>query len=279
MEEEKVISFVTNFKHWDLVYSSRQKTPDEIYEKIELKSQIMLALSQLKEKERRVLIMRFGLEDGDERTLVEVARQLKLSPTRIRQLEAIALRKLKHPASRLRMQRIVDSYQEEVKVEDYEKIAELPVDLNIVLISTNVYENLIHHFARNPEKMKTLDPRKFEEIIAELFFGFGYHVELTKQTRDGGRDIIAIKDSEVLAKYIIEAKRPDPETPVRIGPVRELYGVKSDEGATKAILATTTYFTRDARIFFDRHKWELEPRDFQGIMKWIHDYLKIREKK
>jgi len=279
MEEEK-ISFTTNFQHWDYVYDPRQKRPDEIYEKKELKSLIMQALEKLTNREKKILIMRFGLGDGNDHTLEEVGNQFKLTAERIRQIEVTALRKLKHPNSRKKLEHIVDSYiLAEIEGEDNEKLIELPVDLNITLISTNVYESLIKHFSDYPEEMKTINRRKFEEIIAELFYGFGYKVELTKQTRDGGRDIIAIKDTEALVKYLIEAKRPDPKNPIGIRPVRELYGVKCHEKATKAILATTTYFTRDAVMFFDRHKWELEAKDYEGLIRWIEDYIKIKEDK
>ena len=121
-----------------------------------------------------------------------------------------------------------------------------------------------------------MNRRLFEELIAELFNGFGFDVELTKKTRDGGRDIVAIKSSEVNLKYLIECKRPDPENVVGIRPVRELFGVKQDEKASKAILATTTYFSPDALQFFERNKWELESKDFEGINNWIADYLKIK---
>jgi len=48
--------------------------------------------------------------------------------------------------------------------------------------------------------------------------------------------------------------------------VRALYGVKTDEKATKGILATTSRFTRGAKAFFDNHVWELEARDFDGVV-------------
>lgn len=86
-----------------------------------------------------------------------------------------------------------------------------------------------------------------------------------KRTRDGGRDVIAIKHHEVAIRYLIECKRPDPGGYVGVRPVRELYGVKQDEAATKAVLATTAYFSPDALLFFDRHPWEMEPRDFGGV--------------
>lgn len=142
----------------------------------------------------------------------------------------------------------------------------------IIDISSQVNEKLIAYFANNPEKLKIIDRRLFEELIAELFDGFGFKVELTQKTRDGGRDIIAIKNEETKIKYLIECKRPDPGNPVSVKPVRELFGVKQDERATKGILATTTYFSKDAMLFFERNQWELEPKDFSGIMNWIEDY-------
>lgn len=146
---------------------------------------------------------------------------------------------------------------------------------SIIQVTDEVSRKLIEHFSRHPEELKNMNRRKFEELIAELFKGFGYDVELTKQTRDGGRDIVALKSGEVTVKYLIECKRPEPGNYVSIAPVRELYGVKVHEGATKAILATTSHFSPDALRFFDTHKWELEPKDYDGIMGWIKDYLSV----
>ena len=113
--------------------------------------------------------------------------------------------------------------------------------------------------------------RMFEEMTAELFYGFGFSVELTQQTRDGGRDVVAIKNAESNLKYLIECKRPDPEKAIGIKPVRELFGVKADEGASKAILVTTTSFTSDAKAFSERHKWELELKEYKDLLRWLED--------
>lgn len=67
-----------------------------------LKDQITKLLDTLTEREQRVLIMRFGLQDGRSRTLEEVGREFNVTRERIRQIEAKALRKLRHP-SRARM--------------------------------------------------------------------------------------------------------------------------------------------------------------------------------
>ena len=143
----------------------------------------------------------------------------------------------------------------------------------IITVSDRVNRELIEYFCNHPKEMKVMDRRLFEEFVAELFNGFGYEVELTKRTRDGGRDVVAVRHREVDVKYLIECKRPDPGHQVGVRPVRELLGVKTDEGATKGILATTAYFSKEATLFFERHLWYLEGRDFQGLMKWVKQYL------
>ncbi|HWO94720.1 MAG TPA: RNA polymerase sigma factor RpoD [Dehalococcoidia bacterium] len=63
-----------------------------------LKEQVMEVLASLTPRERKVLELRFGLEDGRSRTLEEVGREFRVTRERIRQIEAKALRKLRHPS-------------------------------------------------------------------------------------------------------------------------------------------------------------------------------------
>ena len=63
-----------------------------------LKEQLSEVLSTLTEREQKVLILRFGLEDGRGRTLEEVGKEFNVTRERIRQIEAKALRKLRHPS-------------------------------------------------------------------------------------------------------------------------------------------------------------------------------------
>ena len=63
-----------------------------------LKEQLAEVLNTLTDREKKVLVLRFGLEDGRARTLEEVGKEFNVTRERIRQIEAKALRKLRHPS-------------------------------------------------------------------------------------------------------------------------------------------------------------------------------------
>ena len=65
-------------------------------------------LDSLTGRERRVLQLRFGLEDGRARTLEEVGREFNVTRERIRQIEAKALRKLRHPCRSRKLSDFLD---------------------------------------------------------------------------------------------------------------------------------------------------------------------------
>lgn len=155
-------------------------------------------------------------------------------------------------------------------------VVEFLCDRPIIEISSRVSKELMRHILANPKALKKIDHRRFEELVAEIWSGFGYTVELTKRTHDGGMDVIAISKDIDKRRYLIECKRPEPGKCVGIRPVRELYGVFESERATKAFLATTAHFSKEAIVFFDKHKWQLEGKDFEGLMEWINEYMRLK---
>lgn len=89
----------------DFVADSNVLTPEGNVESVMLREHIDTLLGDLKERERQVIVLRFGFEDGHPRTLEEVGKEFKVTRERIRQIEAKALRKLRNP---VRSKRIRD---------------------------------------------------------------------------------------------------------------------------------------------------------------------------
>ncbi len=85
-------------EYGDFIPDENAEAPVEIASKGLLREQISAVLGFLSEREREVLEMRFGLNDGKDHTLEEVGKSFGVTRERIRQIEAKALRKLRHPS-------------------------------------------------------------------------------------------------------------------------------------------------------------------------------------
>lgn len=128
--------------------------------------------------------------------------------------------------------------------------------------------------------MPTSDWRIFEQLVAEIFFDFSHEVTLTKKTRDGGKDIIALRETgrNSTERLLIECKHWRDSIDAK--PVRELLGVTvtEDESPTGVILATTSSFTPDAlriRPNPNAVAIRLTLADYSEILRWIGDYNAI----
>ncbi|MBR3840934.1 MAG: RNA polymerase sigma factor RpoD [Erysipelotrichales bacterium] len=92
----------------DFIEDKDALSPDEYANNQLLKDEINMVLQGLTEREEKVLRLRFGLYDGKTRTLEEVGKEFNVTRERIRQIEAKALRKLKHPTRSKRLRDFVD---------------------------------------------------------------------------------------------------------------------------------------------------------------------------
>jgi HJR/Mrr/RecB family endonuclease len=137
----------------------------------------------------------------------------------------------------------------------------------------DINAELIRYLARHPEKMREMNPRKFEELIAELFKDKGYEVELTPRTRDGGLDIRAFRRSDIgTCLTLVECKRYAANSPVSVKIVRGLYGVTESERATMGLIATTSYFTSSAKSFQAQNQYRIQLADFDMLKSWLNAY-------
>jgi RNA polymerase primary sigma factor len=82
----------------DFIEDQNLTPPAEVASNQLLKEQVGMVLSELTPREQRVIILRFGIDDGRSRTLEEIGHEFNVTRERIRQIEAKAIRKLRHPS-------------------------------------------------------------------------------------------------------------------------------------------------------------------------------------
>lgn len=143
--------------------------------------------------------------------------------------------------------------------------AESRVRIDLGLINAE----LIRHLASHPEQMRSLRPRAFEELVAELFRSAGYDVLLTPKTRDGGLDFRAYrKEPFGTVLTLVECKRYR-EKKVGVGIVRGLYGVLGRENAPYGVVVTTSFFTRDAIAEHRQIRTRMSLADYDALSAWL----------
>jgi RNA polymerase primary sigma factor len=96
----------------DFIEDRQAVSPSEAVISVNLKEYTSQVLRTLTPREERVIKMRFGLEDGSEHTLEEVGQSFQVTRERIRQIEAKALRKLRHPSRSRKLKAFVDGVRE-----------------------------------------------------------------------------------------------------------------------------------------------------------------------
>lgn len=162
--------------------------------------------------------------------------------------------------------RVNTSQNEEIfgNKNDNQKLAPIVVDIN---------EELKKYLSKHPEKLYDLSPRKFEELIAEILSDFGFDVELTPATRDGGKDIYAYIKNQVCSFLVfVECKKWTPSQHVGIEVVQRLYGVQQINKANKSMVVTTSYFTNPAIEESKRYESLMSLHDYDGLKTWLKRY-------
>jgi restriction endonuclease len=187
---------------------------------------------------------------------------------------------------------LVDAALEEAGIRDFFEAAEpIPDDADyligiddlcepdradeIRLTLEEVNDLLIEALAQNPDLMHEVHPRRFEELVAELFKRMGCAVVLTPPSRDGGRDVLAVRRDDVGTMLtLVECKRFRPDRKVGVGLVRSLYGVVMSDRASHGVVATTSSFTRGAKDYQQNLQYHLSLRDFNDLAEWCRRYRK-----
>ena len=113
----------------------------------------------------------------------------------------------------------------------------LKEDSPIIVVSP-VNEKVLKYLAENPQELYHLQDRDFEKVMAEIYRKLGYKVELTQETRDGGKDII-IRKPEVLGDFVyyVECKKYSASRHIGVGIIRNLVGTVNTDRVNGGIFA------------------------------------------
>lgn len=136
-----------------------------------------------------------------------------------------------------------------------------------------VNAELLAYLRRHPQDFEMLPPRRFEELIAEVLASFGWAVELTAQSRDGGYDLFAISSDRAGPKssWVVECKRYRADRRVGIEIARGLYCVKQELKVSNAMIVTTSDFSSEVRKFAGS-RYDMDLRNMQSIIEWLDTY-------
>lgn len=148
-----------------------------------------------------------------------------------------------------------------------------PPDALIDVVS-NINAAIIEYLKQHPQAIHDIDPRQFEELVAEMLAGFGWKIDLTPKSKDGGYDIFAVRRdiAGIESAWVIECKKYAPDRKVGVEIVRALFGTSAVlHHRANTMIATTSAFTRGAREM-KASMYNLELKEYGDILEWINHY-------
>lgn len=109
--------------------------------------------------------------------------------------------------------------------------------------------------------------------IADILKDFGFDVELTQATRDGGVDIYAYLRNEVTHQLmLVECKRWSEMKRVGLETVQRMFGVQQSMKANKNLIVTTSHFTKSAIEESIRYEHLMDLKDYEDLKIWLNEY-------
>ncbi len=127
---------------------------------------------------------------------------------------------------------------------------------------------IIDEIARDASQLYQLHWKRFEDLIARLLERYGWKIEQMGYTKDNGTDIVAVTrvTPDIRFTMMVQCKRLAQRRKVGIATVREVWSVKWHQGLDRAMIATTSTFTRGAKE--QGEQWALELKDHDAIVQW-----------
>jgi hypothetical protein len=144
-----------------------------------------------------------------------------------------------------------------------------------ILIARSMNE-AVRQVRDSKEAIRDLSPREFEQFLAHIFEQLGFEVELTKASRDGGADLLCLRQVHGLKfRLAVEVKRYLDTRPVNVSLVRAFVGANQQHRANQLLFVTTSSYTAPAveyaREFCSPHFLAL--KDYDQIREWCRTVL------
>jgi len=150
-----------------------------------------------------------------------------------------------------------------------EELTHSEIQLKLADLSPSFY--VLGKILKGSSFLDGLHWREFEELIADLLESDGYQVQLGPGTKDGGKDIIAMKELEGHGWFmsVWQAKKLRPGKKVELSVIRELADTRQKQNASKGIIVTSTYLTRGALDRVTEDRFLLGKVDRDDLLQWI----------
>lgn len=164
-------------------------------------------------------------------------------------------------------------YFGELQVRDYNFFPEtLPSTIEVYAEVPKI-ERIIGAICTDNQKLYEIHPDDMEELVAEMLHKEGWEIKLTKKTRDGGYDMLALQQiGGIEFKMIAEVKRWAKNRKVGVEIIRGFQSVIINKGVNKGVLFTSSSFTKDAKNYQNEYAPHLMAlKDYNDIIGWIEN--------
>ena len=130
---------------------------------------------------------------------------------------------------------------------------------------------------RDRDSLLNMSSRRFEQFMADIFKMLGFEVELTLATRDGGADILCLKDLHgVPFRLAVEVKRFKPSRKIDVSLVRSFVGANKKFHANRLLYVTTSDYTKPAQDYATDYAGHiLTLKKYEQIQEWSRECLNI----
>jgi hypothetical protein len=149
---------------------------------------------------------------------------------------------------------------------------ETPAQREIEIVQ-DVNEELVRSLAVDPTLMYSLNPRKFEEVVAFLFEKRGWRVRLTPPSKDGGFDFFAELKNPLSSFLVLgECKRYSRDRKVGVEIVRGLHSVTETNKAHQGIVITSSFFTAGAVEYQRVLGPKMGLKNYNDLVNWLQTF-------